>query len=126
MNYNALLKTALEPTGLNLFPDVYDANIQHYDENGNLLPKLSEWMTFNYVTENPTLFADDEDELTKTVIDVHCYTPDKSKIFKYKKQIKNCLRSAGFLINSVDQQYEHDTGLTHITVTVSDEDFTEV
>ena len=126
MNYNTRLQKALEPIGLNLFPDVYDANIQHYDEKGKLLPKLSEWMTFNYVTENPVLFADNEDVFTRTMLDVHCFTSDKSKIFKYKKQIKNCLRSAGFIINSVDQQYEHDTGLTHITVTISDEDYTEV
>lgn len=126
MNYNSIITEALKPVGLNLFPDFYDSNVRYPDGKGGSLPRLSEWIVFNYVTENPSLFADDEDEFTKTVLDIHCYTPDKSKIFTYKKQIKNCLRNAGFLINSVKQLYEHDTGLTHITVTVSDEELTEV
>lgn len=126
MNYNEKIIEALSAIGLQIFPDLYDSEVEHYDKDGNLIEKLTEWLVFNYVDERPSLFADDEDVFTKTVIDIHCYTPDSSKIFTYKKQIKNSLRAAEFVINSTNLSFENDTKMFHITVTVSDDNFTEV
>ncbi len=121
MNYNNRIITALAPLKIHVFPDFYDANQKLLDEEGKELPKLNEWITFNYVSENPLLFGDDEDIEEKTEIDVHFYTKNQKKVLKVKELIKKALRSEGFLIESVIPcQYEADTGFFHLTVSISD------
>lgn len=126
MNYNARIVEALKPVGLIVFPGFYDSNVTYYDNEGNNIPKQKEWIAFNYVDERPSQYADDEDAYTATIIDVHCFTPDKSRALYFKRLIKNCLRKAEFVIDSASNEDEVDTGLTHVIVTISDNDETEV
>lgn len=126
MNYNTRIVEALKPVGLIVFPGFYNSKITYYDDKGKEIPKQKEWIAFNYVNEKPSLHADDEDVFTSTIIDVHCFTPDKSRALHFKRQIKNCLRNAEFVIDSASNEDEVDTGLTHVIVTISDNDDTEV
>lgn len=101
MNINSIVKTALAPLGLPVYANVYTGTADSY-------------ITFNYADERPELRADDEDVLDETTIQVHYFTRGNPQAAK--KAIRRLLRAAGFTIQSTQEMYEIDTGLTHVVV----------
>ena len=53
MSINNDIITALSELDVPVFPDFYDSKIDRYGENGNKLQRLTEWMTFNNVSDTP-------------------------------------------------------------------------
>lgn len=119
MSINNDIMNALSELNIPVFPDFYDSKIDRYDENGNKLLKLTEWLTFNNVSDVPSMFADDEDVLSEIVYDVHFYSPDGKTAVEMKKKIKKCMRKGGFSIESAKIEFENGTRLYHVRVSVS-------
>lgn len=126
MNLNPRIIEALSTVDLYAFPDYYDSKSTQYDADGAVIPEQTEWITFNYVSEAPTIYADDVDLFESATVDVHFFTPNGGNVQSYKKQIKNALRSADFVIESTELFYENDSGMWHGIVTISDENEMEV
>lgn len=101
MNVNPLIISAL--SSLNL-PD----EPNHYEGTA------TEYITFNYVDERPSLRADDTDIYDETTIQVHYFT--KGNPQPNKKAIRRLLRASGFTIISTSEFYESDTKFNHIVV----------
>jgi hypothetical protein len=102
MNVNPLVISALRPIlGVDPSPNKYTGS-------------ASEYITFNYADERPEVYADDEDLLDSTIIQVHFFT--KGNPQTNKKAIRRLLRDAGFMIQSTQEIYENDTGYTHVIV----------
>lgn len=101
MNVNAIVKSALASLNLPIAANVYTGTADEY-------------ITFNYADERPALRADDEDVLDETTIQVHYFTRGNPQT--NKKAIRRLLRAAGFTIQSTQETYEIDTGLTHVVV----------
>jgi len=106
VNVNPLIISALTSLSLPVYPNVYTGT-------------ANEYITFNYADERPVLRADDTDLCDETVVQVHYFTLDGSKVQGKKKSIRNLLRAAGFSIGPTQEFYESDTKLTHVIVTAS-------
>lgn len=101
MNVNPLIVSALSPLGFPVSPNVYKGT-------------ATEYITFNYADERPAVYADDEDILDETTVQVHYFT--KGNPQANKKAIRRLLRSSGFSIQSTQELYESDTGYTHVVI----------
>ena len=119
MSINNDIITALSELDVPVFPDFYDLKIDRYDENGNKLQRLNEWMTFNNVSDTPSMFADDEDIFSESLFDIHFYSPNGKTAVEMKKKIKKCMRKGGFSIESAKTEFENNTRLYHTRVSVS-------
>lgn len=104
MNINATVVTALASLSLPV-----TANIN--------LAGSTEYITFNYMDERPTLIADDTDLYDTTVIQVHYFT--KTNPQQKKKDIRRLLRAGGFVIHNTMEFYETDTALNHVVIECS-------
>lgn len=104
MNINSIVVTALASLGLPV-----TANIN--------LAGSTDYITFNYMDERPTLIADDTDLYDTTVIQVHYFT--KTNPQQKKKDIRRLLRAGGFVIHNTMEFYETDTALNHVVVECS-------
>ena len=93
MSINNDIITALSELDVPVFPDFYDSKIDRYDKNGNKLQRLTEWMTFNNVSDTPSMFADDEDIFSESLFDIHFYSPNGKTAVEMKKKIKKRLPS---------------------------------
>lgn len=109
MNVNPIIINTLSPLSMPVCPDVY------IPENEGELPH-DEYITFNYVDERPTSYADGEPLEEEVTIQVHFFT--KFDPTEKKKQIRKLLRTAGFIILEIMQLYEDDTKMTHVIFTV--------
>ena len=87
MSINNDIITALSELDVPVFPDFYDSKIDRYDESGNKLQRLNEWMTFNNVSDTPSMFADDEDIFYEALFDIHFYSPNGKTAVEMKKKI---------------------------------------
>jgi lauroyl/myristoyl acyltransferase len=103
VNINPKIMSALSSLGLPVVPNVYTGTATDY-------------ITFNYSHERPGVYADDEDILDETTVQVHYFTKNNPQA--NKKAIRRLLRSAGFSIISTSELYESDTGYTHVIVEV--------
>lgn len=101
MNINSIVITALSSLNIPVVPNVYTGT-------------ATEYITFNYADERPTVYADDVDELDETTVQVHYFT--KGNPQTNKKAIRRLLRQADFSIQSTQEFYETDTGYTHVVV----------
>ena len=104
MNVNPIIKTALASLGLPVTPNIN-------------LTGDTEYITFNYMDERPTLIADDTDLYDTTVIQVHYFT--KTNPQQKKKDLRRLLRAGGFVVHSTAEFYEDDTALNHVVVECS-------
>jgi hypothetical protein len=104
VNINSIVVTALASLGLPV-----TANIN--------LAGSTDYITFNYMDERPTLIADDTDLYDTTVIQVHYFT--KTNPQQKKKDIRRLLRAGGFVIHNTMEFYETDTALNHVVVECS-------
>ena len=110
----------------NVFADFYDSNKRYIDENGNELPRLSEWIAYNVVYESPSQYADDYDAYTSRDIDVHFFTKSKATQESVKKSLRNALRTEGYVIKQTQTMYEDDTKYYHLIISIFENDLTEV
>jgi hypothetical protein len=101
MNINQIISNALSSMDVPVWPNHYDGNASAY-------------IIFNYADERPETYADDEDILDETSIQVHLYT--KSDPQADKKKIRRLLRAAGFSITGTQEFYEDDTKFNHIVI----------
>ena len=104
MNINSIVVTALASLALPV-----TANIN--------LAGSTEYITFNYMDERPTLIADDTDLYDTTVIQVHYFT--KTNPQQKKKDLRRLLRAGGFVIHNTMEFYETDTALNHVVIECS-------
>lgn len=104
MNINPIVIGALASLGLPVTPNIN-------------LTGDTEYITFNYMDERPTLIADDTDLYDTTVIQVHYFT--KTNPQQKKKDIRRLLRAAGFVVHATMDFYEVDTALNHVVVECS-------
>ena len=101
MNLNTKLLKLNNITGLQVEPDVYTGD----DE---------EWITFNYVDENPSMFADDKAIEDVADMQVHLYVQDTTNYFELKHKIRDYLENIGGYGVSISTVYEKDTKKRHI------------
>ena len=104
MNVNPIIISALNSLKLPVFPNAYEG-------------AADEYITFNYVNESPSLYADDTDVLDETAVQVHYFTRGNPQ--SKKKAIRRLLRVSGFTITNTLELYESDTKFTHVVVEVS-------
>lgn len=104
MNVNPIVIAALTSLALPVTPNVN-------------LTGASEYITFNYMDERPSLIADDTDLYDTTVIQVHYFT--KGNPQQKKTDLRRLLRAGGFVIHSTAEFYEDDTALNHVVVECS-------
>lgn len=109
-----------------VFEDFYDSNKTYLDEDGDALPKYTEWIAYNISSETPSQFADDWDEYTTIDYDVHFFTRSNSTANTMKVELRNALRDGGYIIEQTQKSYENDTGYYHVLVSVTINDYTEV
>ena len=101
MNVNPIVKSALASLNLPVSANTYDGTAVEY-------------ITFNYVDERPSLYADDTDINDQTIVQVHYFT--KSDPQTNKKAIRRLLRAVGFTIISTQEFYESDTKFVHVVI----------
>lgn len=101
MNINQAILLALSPLKLPVKANVYEG-------------AADEYITFNYVNENPAVIADDTDIIDETNIQVHYFTRGNPQ--RNKKVIRRLLRARGFSISNTLEIYESDTKFTHVIV----------
>ena len=88
MNLNELLKKLLSATGLPVEQDEYDGKEQKY-------------ILFIYEDEHPETFGDNQ-VLSDTVnLQIQLITPKNYNYFKLKKQIRDLLEGADFVVSSI-------------------------
>ena len=104
MNINPLVISALSSLNLPVVPDEYTGTD-------------TEYITFNYVIEDPLLYADGADQAEETIFRVNYFTKDDPQATK--KLIRKLLRSAGFTIVDTTELFETDTKYHHIIVECS-------
>lgn len=104
MNVNPLIISALNSLKLPVSPNTYEGTADEY-------------ITFNYVNESPSLYADDTDVLDETTVQVHYFTRGNPQ--SKKKAIRRLLRVSGFTITNTLELYESDTKFTHVVVEAS-------
>ena len=104
MNVNPIIMSALVSLKLPVFPNAYEG-------------AADEYITFNYVNESPSLYADDTDVLDETTVQVHYFTRGNPQ--PKKKAIRRLLRVSGFTISNTLEFYEKDTKFTHVVVEAS-------
>lgn len=110
MNVEQIVKAALQPLGLPVWPDKIDQTAV------NFVPG-SDYIVWNYVDERPVVNADDTDIYDATTIRINYFT--KGKPVENKKAIRRLMRAAGFSIGSTQQFYESDTNYTHVIIECS-------
>ncbi len=87
MNLNELLKTLLATTGLPVEQDEYDGKEQKY-------------IIFMYEDEHPEIIGDNQVLSDTANIQVQLITPKNFNYFKLKKQIRDLLEGADFIVSS--------------------------
>lgn len=101
MNVNDLITTALSSLNLPVTADV--------NKTG-----ATEYITFSYEDERPTVSGNDTDIIDTTIIGVHYFVKGDPSV--KKKSIRRLLRAAGFTVGSTTQFYEDDTDYTHVII----------
>ena len=109
----------------NVFADFYDSNKVYLDSEGNTLPKLTEWITYNLVLETPS-YADDWDAYTEREIDVHYFTRSLTDVRSMTVKLRNALRNEGYIIQQTQRSYESDTKYYHLIISIIEQIETEV
>lgn len=74
--------------------------------------KPESYIVYNTEIETPGLYADDGDEEWTSYLQVHLFT--KENYTDIRKDIKDRLREAGFIITDIQTFYEEDTGYYHL------------
>lgn len=110
MNIDTKVTTALSALGLPIARDEY------VKDDKRAIP-VNEYITFNYVIEDPILFADGADQAEETIFRVNYFTKDDPQATK--KLIRKLLRTAGFTIVDTTELFETDTKYHHIIVECS-------
>lgn len=110
---------------VNVFADFYDSNKVYLDSEGNTLPKLTEWITYNLVLETPS-YADDWDAYTEREIDVHYFTRSLTDVRSMTVKLRNALRNEGYIIQQTQRSYESDTKYYHLIISIIEQIETEV
>lgn len=75
----------------------------------------AEYMTYNYATDTPALFAGDLDEADETGVMVHWFGP-KTKTGPMKRAIRLGLRGLGFVVTSIEDGPVEKSMLGHVVV----------
>lgn len=70
------------------------------------------YIVYNPIMETPGLYAEDQDENWVYDMQIHLYT--RENYLQDKKQIKEKLRNAGFVLDNIETLYEKDSGYYHI------------
>lgn len=108
-----LIMNALEALGIPIFNSIKDARIVCPNNDS------AEFAVFNTVVESVTQRADNLPFCEEIQIDVHIFTPNRRNARILKERAKRLLVSSGFALDQTTQNIETDTGLTHVTVSVS-------
>ncbi len=88
MDLNDLLVSLLGETGLPVKQDEYDG-------------KSDKYIIFTYEDEGPAIFADNEVTADTAFLQIQLVTPKKFDYFPLKKQIRNLLEDADFIVTSI-------------------------
>lgn len=83
----------------------------------------TEYIIITPVVDTPTLHGDDVAIYDVNTTMVHYFS--KCKTEEKKKEIRRLLVLAGFVINSIVDLYENDTGFNHVVFTVEIEQYVE-
>lgn len=101
MNINSLILAIGSEMGVSAYP------------NHNPRPE-SEYIEFEYMSETPYSFFDNEAQKDETTIRLHMYTPRNPQ--PLKKTLRRKLRQKGFDIIETSELNEFDTQLNHIVI----------
>lgn len=113
MKSEELLQKTLEQAGIPVKPYEY-------------LGKSHEYIVFNEEDERGTLHADNRPQAMSVWWQVHIFTPGTSYARKRKRQVRNLLLNAGFVVGDTETFFEKNTKTMHVVVTCSmDEDMEE-
>ncbi|MDT4373004.1 hypothetical protein RO787_06555 [Blautia coccoides] len=113
MKSEELLQKTLEQTGIPVKPYEY-------------LGKNHEYMVFNEEDERGILHADNRPQGMSVWWQVHIFAPRTSYTRKRKRQVRNLLLNAGFVVGDTDTFFEKDTKTMHVVITCCiDEDMEE-
>ena len=102
MNVNQILESALNPICANVWP------ITCLDDNGP-----AESITYNPEYEAAGTYADDQDQGWIHYMQVHFFT--KKNYIKKRREIRQALRQAGFLVTEIATSYERESRYYHLT-----------
>lgn len=101
MTVNQIIISAMQPFGLPVTADFFGG--------GN-----KEYITFNYVTDQGAVFADDiptEDVLS---VQIHYFLPASKDYLENKKEMRRALLAAGFTYPEVTVMMEPGNEIRHI------------
>lgn len=88
MNINSLLKEALKPIGLAVFPDEYGGENDKY-------------IIFTYMDERPISHADNKPIGDTAYLQIQLVTPKKFNYLAMKDRIRDALEDADFSVTSI-------------------------
>ncbi len=113
MNLNPIILQALDGLEIPVFPDFKNARLNCERAQAKT------YIVFNLVYEQITENADNLPFCEETVMDVHLFTPELSRVKSLTKKIKDRLVKAGLTLDETVSSYEEESGLEHTTITVS-------
>lgn len=89
--------------------------------DGNIWPlscplneRPDKWITYNPEIEEAELYADDTDLEWGQYMQVHWFAKGQVNYITARKEIRSLLQEAEFSVTDIDQDYEEDTGITHL------------
>lgn len=92
---------AIRPLGIPCVPDLYTGNEERY-------------VTYNFVDDYGTDFADDEPETIVNSMQIHFFMPAKETYIDWKKRIRKALFDADFTFPEVTIQTEDENTIRHM------------
>lgn len=101
MNINQIIEGALSDVTENIWP-LFCPEARAPDE----------YIVYNPELEEAGYFADDADQEWTDHMQIHLFT--KKNFIKKKKEIKEQLKSVGFLVTGIETLYEKDTKYYHL------------
>lgn len=109
MKSDELLKNTLEQTGL---------PVKAYEYRGI----KSEYIVYNEEDERSSYHADDLPQGISMWWQVHLFAPESSDIRSRKRQVRNLLLKAGFLLGETDTIFEKGTKTIHVVISCNMEE----
>lgn len=99
-----------------------DLPVKEYEYRG----KEPEYIIINEEDERGILHADDRPQGISVWWQVHLFAPEHCNIRSRKRQIRNLLLDAGFVLGDTDTLFEKETKTRHVVITCNmDEEMEE-